>query len=54
MLYFFVLVLEPVVVWWPGACSDAPGAAGIVALFSPSVPGHTEVHFGELVFSVDR
>jgi hypothetical protein len=34
--------------------SDAPGAAGIVALFSPSVPGHTEVHFGELVFSVDR
>jgi hypothetical protein len=34
--------------------SEVPGAAGIVILYSPSVPGHQVVHFGEVVFSVDR
>lgn len=33
---------------------DVPGAQGIVGLFSASNDLHTVVHFGELVFSVDR
>ena len=33
---------------------DVPGSDGIVGIFSPSVPAHTVVHFGEVVFSVDR
>ena len=34
--------------------SFVPGVAGFVAWYSPRAPGHTEVHFGEVVFSVDR
>ena len=33
---------------------DVPSAEGFVAVFSASVPAHTVVHFGEVVFSVDR
>ena len=33
---------------------DVPGSEGIVGIFSPSVGSHTVVHFGEIVFSVDR
>jgi len=34
--------------------SELPGTGGTVALYNPSTAGHTVVHFGELVFSVDR
>jgi hypothetical protein len=33
---------------------DVPSSTGFVAVYSPSTPGHTVVHFGEVVFSVDR
>jgi hypothetical protein len=33
---------------------DVPSAEGFVAVFSASVPAHTVVHVGEVVFSVDR
>ncbi len=34
--------------------SDVPGAEGAVAVFSASTPGHSVVHLGEVVFSVER
>ena len=30
-----------------------PGSAGLVAVYNPSIGGHTVVHFGEIVFSVN-
>jgi hypothetical protein len=32
--------------------ADVPGSAGSIAVYSPSDGGHTVVHFGEVVFSV--
>ena len=34
--------------------ADIPGAQGVVAVSSPSTAGHTVVHIGEVVFSVDQ
>jgi hypothetical protein len=33
---------------------DVPNSEGFVAVFSASNPAHTVVHFGEVVFSVDK
>lgn len=33
---------------------DVPSSEGFVAVFSASNPAHTVVHFGEVVFSVDK
>ena len=33
---------------------DVPGAEGLVAVFSASTGGHSVIHLGEVVFSVDR
>jgi hypothetical protein len=33
---------------------DVPGAEGMVAVFSPSTSGHSVIHLGEVVFSIDR
>jgi hypothetical protein len=35
------------------AGADLPGSAGLVLIYSPSVGGHTVVHLGEIVFSID-